>query len=332
MLLHVLEELVGALAGGGDRERHRWPPAGELTQVQHVLQVAPGVGGPGPVGLVDHEDVRHLQQAGLVGLHGVAPARAHRHDRGVGGAGDVHLHLADAHGLHDDEVVPGGVEQPDRRQRRQGQPPRLAAARHGAHERSAGHRRAAHPHPVAEDGAAGQRGRGIHRQDGHPPAVLGGNLREAVGEGGLADARCAGHAHNVGGSGERPGGDGDGVCERPTPLGVGQQPPERPPVAVAGPLEQGGDVVCGAGRPGRSCRRAPGRGVGRQVGGHARAAAAARTTSATSAAEAPGPRTAKTPASASRSRSTSGTIPPTTTGTSRPAARTASTMRGASVR
>ena len=54
---------------------------------------------PGAIGLVDHEQVGHLQQAGLVGLHGVAPPGGHHHHRGVGGRGHLDLHLPDAHRL-----------------------------------------------------------------------------------------------------------------------------------------------------------------------------------------------------------------------------------------
>ena len=75
------------------------PPAVGRGEVEHALEVAAGLVGAGAVGLVDDEDVGDLEQAGLVGLHGVAPAGVHHDDGGVGRAGHLDLDLADADGL-----------------------------------------------------------------------------------------------------------------------------------------------------------------------------------------------------------------------------------------
>ena len=93
--------------GGG---HHRRPPARRRGEVEHALEVAAGVVGARAVGLVDDEDVGDLEQARLVGLHGVAPARVHDHDGGVGGAGHLHLDLAHADGLDQHPRPAGGVE------------------------------------------------------------------------------------------------------------------------------------------------------------------------------------------------------------------------------
>ena len=74
------------------------------------LEVAPRLVRTRPVGLVDHEQVGDLEQSRLVRLHGVTPARVDHHDGGVGGAGHLHLHLADAHRLDDHPRPPRGVE------------------------------------------------------------------------------------------------------------------------------------------------------------------------------------------------------------------------------
>ena len=72
------------------------------------------------VGLVDHEHVGDLHQAGLVGLHRVAPARVDDDDGGVGLAGDLDLDLPDADRLDDDPRA-------DRPRRAAGPPPASAS-------------------------------------------------------------------------------------------------------------------------------------------------------------------------------------------------------------
>ena len=62
------------------------------------------------VALVDDDDVRHLEQPGLDRLDLVAHLGCLEDDRRVGGRGDLHLALARAHRLEEDDVEPGGVE------------------------------------------------------------------------------------------------------------------------------------------------------------------------------------------------------------------------------
>ena len=102
---------------------------------------------------------------GLERLHLVAGARHERHDRDVGGADDVDLVLSDADGLDQHDVLAGGVE--DERDLRRGarQAAEMAARRHAADEDAgiAGVR--LHAHPIAENGAAGERAGGIDGDD-----------------------------------------------------------------------------------------------------------------------------------------------------------------------
>jgi hypothetical protein len=87
---------------------------------------------PGPVRLVDHEDVGDLEQAGLGRLHGVAPAGVDDHDGGVGGPRDLHLDLADPDRLEQDPRRAGGVEHPHGLGRGERQATEVPA---GGHER-----------------------------------------------------------------------------------------------------------------------------------------------------------------------------------------------------
>ena len=139
----------------------------EIGQVEHQLQVASGLGDPGTIGLVDHEDVGDLHEAGLVGLDAVAPSGVHDHHGGVGLAGDLHLHLPDPDGLHDDPRLPHGIEQADGLRHGQGQAAELAPGGHRPDEHPRVRGVVLHADAVAEDGAAAE-GRGrVDGQHGH---------------------------------------------------------------------------------------------------------------------------------------------------------------------
>ena len=75
-----------------------------------MAQFAGSAVGTVTIGLVDHEDVADLQDAGLDGLDPVAQARCQHHDRGVGLAGDLHLGLPDADRLDEHRVAAGRVQ------------------------------------------------------------------------------------------------------------------------------------------------------------------------------------------------------------------------------
>ena len=74
----VSHSSVDALALGGHDRRTiggRQASWGEVAEVEHLLEVAAGLVGALAVGLVDHEHVGDLHQAGLVGLHARRPSR-----------------------------------------------------------------------------------------------------------------------------------------------------------------------------------------------------------------------------------------------------------------
>ena len=80
-------QVIGSGALGGRGQHDRWTVyglAGHLGQVEHQLEVPPGLVGSGPISLVDHEQVGDLQEPGLVGLHGVAPPGGDNYHHGVG--------------------------------------------------------------------------------------------------------------------------------------------------------------------------------------------------------------------------------------------------------
>ena len=84
---------------------------------EHRLDLHDRAIGALPVGLVHHEDVGDLHDPGLQGLHLVAEPGTSTTKLSVGGLDDVHLVLADAHGLHQDDVLaptPTGWSAPGR--------------------------------------------------------------------------------------------------------------------------------------------------------------------------------------------------------------------------
>ena len=85
-------------------------------------------------------------------------------------AGDLDLGLPDADGLDEHHVAAGGVEHPQRLRRRPGQPAEVAARGHRADVDARVERVVLHPHPVAEQRAAGERRRRVDRQHADPLA------------------------------------------------------------------------------------------------------------------------------------------------------------------
>src|SRR6266511_954580 len=116
-----------------------------------------------PVGLVDHEHVGDLQDAGLGRLDRVAHAGGEQHERGVGEAGHLDLGLADADGLHEHNLASGAFQHANRLRGRRGEAAQVAAAGHGPDVDAGIGGVVLHPDPVAENRPAGEgAGRG-HR-------------------------------------------------------------------------------------------------------------------------------------------------------------------------
>ena len=135
--------------------------AGEAFGVQFLLHAV----GAGLVGLVDHEDVGDLHDAGLDGLDVVAHA-GDQHDHGhLRQDGDFDFVLPHAHGFDDDVVSAGGVHQARQVGGGAGQAADGAARGHGADEDAGIGVVLLHADAVAQDGAAGDAAAGVHGED-----------------------------------------------------------------------------------------------------------------------------------------------------------------------
>ena len=171
----AVDDVVDALPARGDglddrrrpRVARRTGPRARPSVIMWRSSRDRGVGAVA-VGLVDHEDVADLEDAGLRRLDAVAHAGREQHDRGVGGAGDLDLALPDADGLDEDDVAAGGVEHAERLRRRPGQTAEVPARGHRADEHAGVGRVVLHAHPVAEQGAAGERRRRVDREHADP--------------------------------------------------------------------------------------------------------------------------------------------------------------------
>ncbi len=153
MLHHRRGQIVDAFTGRGHGRYHRRPPWPLFPEFDRLGEVPGRFIGPLPVGLVDREDIRHLEQPGLGCLNGVAPPRVDHHHRGVGGIDDLELGLTDTHRLHDHRGEPEGVEQSDHLGRGSRQASNAATVAHRPDEHTAVRGPVLHPDPVTEDGA-----------------------------------------------------------------------------------------------------------------------------------------------------------------------------------
>ena len=169
------DELVDPLPRGGDGAHHGRAPgrAVDLAAVQrdHVLELLHGGVRAVPVGLVDHEDVGHLEDPGLGRLDGVPHPGGQEHDRRVGQGHDLHLRLAHPHRLDQDHVAPGGVEDAQGLRRRGRQTTQMAAGGHRSDEHPGVRRVVTHPDPIAEQRATGERRAGVDREHADAPVV-----------------------------------------------------------------------------------------------------------------------------------------------------------------
>jgi hypothetical protein len=128
--------------------------------VQHLLQLRDHARRAVAVGLVHHEDVGDLEQAGLHHLHRVARLGHQDDDDGVGEPHDVELGLPDTDGLHQHDVDAERIQQthPIARRARQAA---VATARGQAPDEHAGIEGVGlHADAVAQHGTARERARG----------------------------------------------------------------------------------------------------------------------------------------------------------------------------
>ena len=164
--------------GRGRAVGHR-PVAARRRGHQHRAQLGRGPLRARLVALVDHDEVGHLEQAGLDRLDLVAHLGRLEDDRRVRRGRDLDLALPGPDGLDEDQVEPGRVEHRGRRRRGRRQPAGVPARRHRADEDVAVVGVGLHPHAVAEQRPTGDRARRIDRDDAPPSGRAGGPRRSA---------------------------------------------------------------------------------------------------------------------------------------------------------
>jgi hypothetical protein len=119
----------------------------------------------------------------------------------------------------------------------------VAAGGHRADVDVAVERVVLHPDPVAEQGAAGERRRGVDREHAHALAGRAQLADQCRGRGGLAHARRAGDADDLGVTGVRRERGHHLAQQRRLVLDQRDQPGDRARVTVAGATDQLGDVA-----------------------------------------------------------------------------------------
>ncbi len=197
------------------------------------------------VALVDDHEVGDLEQAGLDGLDLVPHLGRLEHDGRVRRGRDLDLALARPDRLDEHEVEAGGVEHGRGRRRRRRQPAGVAARRHRADEHVAIAGIRLHPHPVAEQGATGDRRRRIHGHDRDRTSGRADLGEERGDQGRLARPGRPGDAHEMGATRRRIQPAQGGLGDRSVVLDRGQQAGEGQPVPGDG----------GVGESGRARRR-----------------------------------------------------------------------------
>ena len=139
-----------------------------MSQLEHLEQILHRFVGPGPISLVDDQDVGDFDDARLDGLNVVTRSRKREEAHRVDDRRDVDLLLPHPGGFHQDHVEPDGIEHTHDPSRRPRQTTLGATVGHAADEHAGIEVAIAHPDPVAENGAARVGTGRIHRDDCHP--------------------------------------------------------------------------------------------------------------------------------------------------------------------
>ena len=184
------------------------------------------------VGLVHHEHVGNLHDAGLERLDLVAGARHECHDRDVRRADDVHFVLTDADGLDDDDVFAGRVEHERNVAGRARQAAEMPTGGHAADIHAGVGGVSRHPHAIAKDGATRERAGRIDSNDANSQTSPPDFRRQRIDQRTLARARRTGYADQIRAASTRinlPDQRGgcwclvldhrDGACDRPPVAG-----------------------------------------------------------------------------------------------------------------
>src|SRR5438132_4950668 len=231
VLLDLRPELGHVLAAGGLGQHDRRPPSALLVEREHRAHFVEHRLGCRMVHFVDRDHVWNLHDPSLERLDRVPGARhQHEHDR-VGDFDHLDLALAGAHGLEENEVLAGRVEDEHRLQRRLREPALVAAGSHRADEDLRVEEVVGQADPVAEERSLRERARGVDRDHADGAARLADVADERADQRRLADSGWPGHADRVGLSGLGIELTDDLVGERLGVLDQRDRAGERPPVA-----------------------------------------------------------------------------------------------------
>src|SRR5688572_27086586 len=174
VLLYGLFQLLDALAGVAARhDDGREPRLGVelLPDVQDGAHLARRTLRLRVVRLVYAEDVGDLHHPGLQGLHRVPRPWLQRQHHRVRGRRHLDLPLPYPDSLVEHHVHPGGLHREAREPRGTRQPPEVSPGPHRPDKHPAVEEVVGEPDAVPEDGAPGERARGVHRDDADPPVL-----------------------------------------------------------------------------------------------------------------------------------------------------------------
>lgn len=186
-----------AATQGGDRLDNR-DGFGTGAQGERRIQFLAGARRALAIGLVDHQHVGNLQDAGLHGLDAVAEPRR-RHDHAdIGDLGHVDLGLPGADRLDQDDLEPARIQRVDDADRRRRKSPHVTLRGERAHIDAIVVERRRHADAIAENGTPGDRARRVHRDHADADAVRAPGPDQSIHQGRLAGSRRTGDADDVG--------------------------------------------------------------------------------------------------------------------------------------
>ena len=197
--LDRLQELTHPFAGCRPRHQDgRSPgPGCVLLQGQHRLDLGDRAVRAVVISFINDEDVRDFHEPGLERLHLVAGAWHDGDDRRVRRAHDLHLALANADGLDQNDVHAGPVHHERHVCRSSGEAAEVAAGRHAPNEHARVTGVGLHADPVPEDSPPAIGARRVDRDHTDRLPVASDLGRQPVDQRALANAGRSGHTDHV---------------------------------------------------------------------------------------------------------------------------------------
>ena len=198
MFFDCVHQFANALVLTGDCTHNLGPPfIFSLVKVKHHFDFQVQAFHAFPISLVNGKNIAYLQDASLDGLNIISKSRNQYYQCGVGSFYDIYFRLSHADCFNNDNIFACRVKNLDDFGSFTGHSAETATGCHATDKHTIIHCQFVHPDAIAQDGAAGKRATGIHRDnaDGFTPAAV--FFGQLVGQSAFAGPGRSGNTNDI---------------------------------------------------------------------------------------------------------------------------------------